>query len=181
MRARILPICILTIILLLVTTAARAQLTYEKVEVVDANFFVHTLQYAYEGDQIKFAVFHRHYGEPGLKSSVVYSVKNERATPLSATITLNDTKPKDLLKEGGIYQVENGIVRQIPLKFKTSELKEFLRTCQRPPASPPAQAPAVGQGQGQEKPPAPPALDTSPVTANLTLDDFLAHLNRKNV
>jgi hypothetical protein len=176
MRARILPICILSIILLLVTTAARAQLTYEKVEVVDANYFVHTLQFAYDGEDIQFAVFHRHYGEPGLKSSVVYSVRNDRATPLSATLTLNDTTRRDLLKEGGLYQVENGIVKQVPLKFKTSELKEFLRTCQRPPAlSPPDQA------KGQEQPPATPALDTSPVTANLTLDDFLTHLNRKNV
>jgi len=179
MNARILPICILSIILLLVTTAARAQLTYEKVEVVDANFFVHTIQFAYDGEDIKFAVFHRHYGEPGLKSSVVYSVRNERATPLSATLTLNDTTRRDLLKEGGLYQVENGIVKQVPLKFKTSELKEFLRTCQRKPAAHPAQP--VGQDKGQEKPPATPALDTSPVTANLTLDDFLAHLNRKNV
>lgn len=175
MSARILPICILSIILLLVTTAARAQLTYEKVEVVDANYFVHTIQFAYDGENIKFAVFHRHYGEPGLKSSVVYSVRHDRATPLSATLTLNDTTRRDLLKEGGLYQVENGIVKQVNLKFKTSELKEFLRTCQRPPASPPVQA------KGREKAPAPPALDTSTVTANLTLDDFLAHLNRKNV
>ncbi|MCD6048626.1 MAG: hypothetical protein K0Q55_29 [Verrucomicrobia bacterium] len=169
MNARILPICILSIILCLVTTAARAQLTYEKVEVVDANYFVHTIQFAYDGEHIKFAVFHRHYGEPGLKCSVVYSVKNEKATPLSATITLNDTKQKDLLKEGGLYQVENGVTKQVALKFKTSELKEFLSECQRKPAAP----------IKEKAPPDHPAPSIS--TVNLTLDDFLAHLNRKNV
>ncbi len=175
MNARILPICILSIILCLVTTAARAQLTYERVEIVDANYFVLTVQYAYEGERIQFAVFHRHYGEPGLKCSVVYSVKNEKATPLSATLTLNDTKQKDLLKEGGLYQVENGIIKQVNLKFKTSELKEFLTDCQRKPAAHPAQAQPVAPGQ-QKVPD-----DPAPATANLTLDDFLAHLNRKNV
>ena len=102
-------------------------LTYETAEVVDANFFVMTVQFAYEGEDIKFAVFTRTYGEPGLKCSVVYSVRNDRATPLSATLTLGDTTRRDLLQTGGLYRIENGAIQKCDRKFKTSELKDFLK------------------------------------------------------
>lgn len=150
MRARILPallwlwtgVCFFT-----GTNSARAELTYESAEFIDSSFFVMTVQYAYEGDEIKFAVFHRHYGEPGLKCQVVRRVRDGKSSPLSATITLNDTKQKDLLKEGGGYRVDCGVVKQVELKFKPNDLQEFLKS----------------------------------ENCNLTIDEFLAHLNRKNV
>jgi len=110
------------------STKARAELTYETTQVVTTNFIILTVQYAYEGEDIKFAVFHHDYGEPKPVCSIVYSVRNERSTPLSASLNLNDHTKVNLLKEGGIYQAENGFVRKVELRFKTSELKAFLQS-----------------------------------------------------
>jgi len=108
------------------TSTARADLTYETTQVVTTNFIILTVQYAYEGEDLKFAVFHHDYGEPQPKCFIAYSVRHERATPLSATLNLNDDTKVNLLQDGGIYQVLNGFVRQVELSIKTSELKAFL-------------------------------------------------------
>lgn len=128
MHARTLPaLCLLLVVLWFLPGTAKAELVYESAQVVDANFFICTVQFAYDGEELKFAVFHREYGDPKLRCHVVYRVKDDISYPLSATLTLNDTTRKDLLQEGGFFKVENGFVQKLELHFKVSSLKEFLK------------------------------------------------------
>ena len=127
MNARTLPALLLLLALWFQPGTAKADVVYESAQIVDANFFIITVQFAYEGDDLKFAVFHREYGEPKLRCHVVYRVKDDISYPLSATLTLNDTTRRDLLQEGGLFNVENGFVKKLDLRLKPSNLKEFIK------------------------------------------------------
>lgn len=148
MSARTLPaLLLLGLWFVIGTGSVHAELRYETTQVVTTNYIIMTVQYAYDGEQVKFAVFHFSYAEPGLKCKVVYSLRDDRKTPLTATLEQNDNTPTNLLKTGGIYRVDNGFVEEVDLNFKTSELREFLN--------------------GNN--------------CDITFDEFLAHLRRKNV
>jgi len=137
------------IILFLLSLAitVHAELSYKSDSASDADLFVYTVQYVYEGEEIKFAVFHRNYREAGLKCLVVYESKVGKMVPIRATLKLNDKTEKDLLKEGGIYRVDNGVVQKVDLKFKATELQAFLKENR----------------------------------FNITIDEFVAYLKKKNV